>query len=341
MDARVGAAGVVVAGAVVALFVAVQAGDVTVENDRGAVTVAPGEQAVARAGEAPAKAAAEARVAEVEARYEALKREKDAQQADYDRLKARLAVLERENKAAAAEVKLRPSAEVTADLKALMKSEGLKLLALPKDHPLFRELVAMGPEGVRLLGELLKSGDADERFGAAAMMELLLDADAIPLLEDAIFGGDNDGNVLVQRMASHALGKIGGEAAVPVLERVVSEGSEWGVRTNAAYSLAEMGRQSGIDWLLDAYRTEQDAGAKMAILGAMGQVGDPSYLPTLHEVLKNETEYSKRYMAVMGIAKAARQESLSVLSEIIDDPNEDKMIITEAKKAYDEIRGEE
>ena len=209
------------------------------------------------------------------------------------------------------------------------------------EHPLFKELVAMGPEGIKLLGAMLKTGDQSERFGAAALMEKLMSADAVPHLEAAIFGGDNDDNVLVQRMASHALGKIGGETAIPVLERVVAEGSEWGVRTNAAYSLAEMGRSSGIDWLLENYASQDDAGAKMAILGAMGQIGDPSYLPTLHTVLKEETEYSKRYLAVTGIAKAARAESLPVLEAIINNPDEDKMIITEAQKAYDEIKTEE
>jgi len=199
----------------------------------------------------------------------------------------------------------------------------------------------MGPEGIKLLGDLLGTGGQNERFAAAALMGKLMSPDAIPALEKALFDGDNADNVLVQRMASHAVGTIGGEKAIPVLERIIAEGSEWGVKTNAAASLAQMGRQEGIDWIRDSYHSQEDQGTKLQLLGAMGAVGDPSYLPDLHKVLREETEYSKRFMAVTGIAKAARHESLPVLEAIINNPDEDKMIITQAKKAYDEIKGDD
>ena len=325
-------------GAAAVLAITVQSGDVDVTDAQGTRTVHTGQSAVLPPS-ARAEATPDPRIAALESEVRSLRSAKAAAQSEVKRLQARLDVLAKE--AASDDITLRPTAEVRSDLKALMKAEGLKIFGLAKDHPLFKELVAMGPEGVKLLGAMLKTGDQSERFGAAALMEKLMNADAVPHLEAAIFGGDNDDNVLVQRMASHALGKIGGETAIPVLERVVAEGSEWGVRTNAAYSLAEMGRSSGIDWLLENYEAQSDAGAKMAILGAMGQIGDPSYLPTLHTVLKEETEYSKRYLAVTGIAKAARAESLPVLEAIISNPDEDKMIITEAQKAYDEIKTQE
>lgn len=331
------------AGAATALFIAVQSGDVSVANANGKTTVASGQRAAVSSDSAPRRLSKTdtGRVAALEEELATLRRAQRGERAEIKRLKARVGVLSKANAEPSPDVELRPMAEVRTDLAALMKGEGLKLMALSKDHPLFKELVAMGPAGIDLLGEMLKTGDQNERFGAAALMEKLRDPAAISALEDAIFSGDNADNVLVQRMASHALGKIGGDTAVPVLERVVAEGSEWGVRTNAAYSLAEMGRKSGIDWLRESYQTQEDATAKMALLGAMGQIGDPSYLPDLHEVLQTETEYSKRYLAVMGIAKAARQESLPVLESIINNPDEDKMIINEAKKAYDEINPED
>lgn len=344
MNPKMLALGLGAVGAAAAIVVAVQSGEVEVANGHGSQAVAAGQQGAATAGAAPA--VVEERVRVLEARVTALKQARDAEKARADRLEARVKMLTGGEGEAAAEPDgeekpLRPLADVRADVEALIKEQGMQILGLPDDHALLAELARMGPAGLEVLGGLLTEGDQTQRFGAAALMEKLLDPAAIPLLERAIFSGDNDENLLVQRMASHALAKIGGEKAVPVLERIVAEGGEWGMRTNAAYGLAEMGRKSGIDWLRESYATAEDGMAQMALLGAMAQVGDPSYLPDLHRVLKEETEYSRRYIAVTGIAKAAREESLPVLEAIIDDPNEDKMIITEARKAYDEIKGQE
>ncbi len=344
MNPKMLALGLGVVGAAAVIVVAVQSGEVEVTNGHGSQALAAGQQGAATAGAAPA--VVEERVRVLEARVSALKQERDAEKARADRLEARVKLLTSGESQAAAEPDgeekpLRPLAEVRADVEALIKEQGMQILGLSADHALLAELARMGPGGVEVLGGLLAEGDQTQRFGAAALMEKLLDPAAIPLLERAIFSGDNDENLLVQRMASHALAKIGGEKAVPVLERVVAEGGEWGMRTNAAYGLAEMGRRSGIDWLRESYATAEDGMARMALLSAMAQVGDPSYLPDLHRALKEETEYSKRYIAVTGIAKAAREESLPVLEAIIDDPSEDKMIITEARKAYDEIKGQE
>ncbi len=343
MNVKSIALGLGAVAAAAAVVVAVQSGDVEVSNGDGRATVSAGEAGAAAAGEAPKTAA---RVTALEAQVTELRRERDREKARADRLQARLKMLDPSAKDVAADAPAtdaapRALAEVKADVEALIKEQGMQIMGLDDDHALLKELAAMGPEGVEMLGDLLKTGDANQRFGAAALMEKLLDPAAIPLLEDAILSGDNDGNLLVQRMSSHALAKIGGEKAVPVLERVVAESGEWGVRTNAAFGLAQMGRQSGIDWLRDTFRETDDAMARMMLLGAMAQVGDPSYLPDMHTVLREETEYSRRYVAVTGIAKAAREESLPVLEAIINDPDEDKMIIAEARKAYDEIKGQD
>ncbi len=280
------------------------------------------------------------RVQALEAQLTELRRERDAKNAEVKRLKARVEVLTRERKKAASQIEFRPSAEVLADVAALTKTEGMKILQLGKDNPLIRELAAMGPEGIAVLAKLLETGNQDQRFGAAALMAKLMDAGAVPHLEKAVFGGDNDDNVLVQRMASSALAGIGGEASIPAMERILEHDLDWGVRTNAAYGLAQMGRKEGIDWVRENYQSQTDSAAKLSLLAVMSQVGDPSYLPDLHETLKTETEYSKRYLAMRGIAKAARDESLPLLEGIMNNPEEDKMIVTEAKKAYDEIKGD-
>lgn len=344
MNVKAIALGIGAIGAAAAIYVAVQSGEVEVSNGEGRATVGAGQSGAAAAGRAPA--AIEARVATLEARITELKQARDREKARADRLEARLKVLSPAADGAGADAPAgdqppREVAAVKADVEALIKEHGMQILGLDDDHALLKELAAMGPAGIELLGDILSTGDATQRFGAAALMSKLLDPSAIPALEAAVLSGDNDGNLLVQRMASLAVAKIGGEKSVPVLERIVSESGEWGVRTNAAYGLAQMGRQSGIDWLRDSFQTADDDMTRMMLLGVMAQVGDPSYLPDMHRVLKEETEYSRRYVAVTGIAKAAREESLPVLEAIINDPDEDKMIIAEARKAYDEIKGEE
>jgi HEAT repeat protein len=280
------------------------------------------------------------RVQALEAEITELRRERDGKSAEVKRLQARVAVLAGQIEKKATQMEFRPTADVLADVSALTKTQGVKTLSLSKDNPLFKELAAMGPEGIKLLGTLLETGDQNQRFGAAALMAKLMDGEAIPHLNKAIFAGGNDDNVLVQRMASSALGSIGGETAVPVLERILDHDLDWGVQTNAAASLAQMGRKDGIDWIRENYHSQTDSTAKLSLLAVMSQVGDPSYLPDLHKALQEETEYSKRYLAVSGIAKAARDESLPILEGIMNNPEEDKMIISEAKKAYEEIKGD-
>lgn len=235
----------------------------------------------------------------------------------------------------------RPAGEILTELKALSKEHGMNLYAtLGPNHPLFKELQAMGPEGVQLLADLLKSGTDTERFVAAALMEKLLDPSAIPALSDALFG-ENKGNLLVQRMASHALAVIGGEQAIGPLEQVLTDGPEWGVKANAAYGLAQMGRESGVEWLMDTYQNGQDPMMKAALLPAMAEVGDKRYLPIMHQILQEETEYSRRTIALVGITKASQAESLPILEALIDDPQADKMLLVAAKKAFNEIAGDE
>jgi len=231
-------------------------------------------------------------------------------------------------------VTLRAPALVIQELKEIARVQGLEAYGTIKmDSPLVKELKAMGAEGLALLSQMLKEGSNTERFLAAGLMEKLEDPAAIPALEAALFD-ENEGNILLQRIASHALGQIGGEAAIPVLERAIDEGSEWGIRTNAAYSLAQMGRESGIKWFLDAYENEKESSTRDTLLQVMSSVADPSYLPLLHQSLQEETEYSKRILALMGISKAAQDSSLPVLEAIINNPDEDQMLISEAQKAH-------
>ncbi|MGK0362750.1 MAG: hypothetical protein ACI9U2_005071, partial [Bradymonadia bacterium] len=322
---------VVLTAAVTALTVRAFDGDVQVKNAHGTARVPAGRSVGVVQGAPPARldddARARRRLEEARTQLADLKRDNARLKDQVERLK--------EGQGDVAEP--REMGEVLFDLKALVKEHGMNLYGtLDKSHPLFKELQAMGPEGIKMLSSLLKSGNDTERFVAAALMEKLLDPAAIPALADALHG-ENKGNLLVQRMSSHALAIIGGEAAIEPLERAMNDGPEWGVQGNAAYGLAQMGRRSGIDWMLDTYTNTDDPMIRATALPAMAAIGDPSYLPVMHKLLQEETEYSKQTMALQGIAKAGQPESLPILEALIDDPAADKMLLVAAKKAFNEI----
>lgn len=324
---------VALTAAATVLIVKALDGDVQVQNAHGTATVKPGARAAAVADAPPNTlkgADAELRKALREARANLARKERAI-----ERLEKQVAQL----KSGMDAPDPRPVGEVLAELKSLAKEHGMALYgSITPNHPLFKELQAMGAEGITMLSDLLKTGTDTEKFVAAALMEKLLDPTAIPALSDALFG-ENKGNLLVQRMSSHALAIIGGEEAIGPLERAMNDGPEWGVKGNAAYGLARMGHEGGVAWLLEAYNTAEDPMIRAVALPAMADIGDPSYLPVMHSLLQEETEYSKRTLALQGIAKAGQKESLPILEALIDDPEADKALLVEAKKAFNAIAG--
>lgn len=326
---------VALTAAATVLIVKALDGDVQVKNAHGTAQVEPGKRTAAVAGAAPNA---------LESGDASLRRALNDARADLarkDRAIERLEKQVEQLKAGLDAPEPRATGEVLAELKALAKEHGMALYgSITPSHPLFKELQAMGADGISMLGDLLKSGTDTEKFVAAALMEKLLDPAAIPALTDALFG-DNKGNLLVQRMSSHALAIIGGEEAIGPLERAMNDGPEWGVKGNAAYGLARMGHEGGIEWLLDTYNTAEDPMMKAVALPAMADIGDPSYLPVMHALIQEETEYSKRTLALQGIAKAGQKESLPILEALIDDPQADKALLVEAKKAFNAIAGRE
>ena len=315
-----------------ALIVKAFDGDVDLSNAHGKARVPAGASGGAVNGARPARFDADKELRDKLADARTTLADKSRR---IKRLEAQVAQLKEGQEPA----EVRPAAEILAELKELSKEHGMNLYAtMGRDHPLFKELQAMGPEGIKLLTNLLKTGSDTERFVAAALMEKLLDPSAIPALSDALFG-ENKGNLLVQRMVSHALAIIGGEQSIAPLEQVLTDGPEWGVKANAAFGLAQMGRDSGVEWLMDTYQNGEDPMMKAALLPAMAEVGDKRYLPIMHQILQEETEYSRRTIALVGITKASQPDSLPILEALIDDPQADKMLLVAAKKAFNEIAG--
>lgn len=316
--------------AVTVLLVRALDGDATVQTGAGSARVPAGAVAVATA-EGPVR---------IPAAEDAALRGRLAQR-DETIAELRSRIRELERAARTGDVAPRAPADVQAAVRALAREMGINAYGfLTPDTALMKEIAALGPEGVKLLSELLRTGNDDERFVAAAMLEKLGDPAAIPALADALFDQNSD-NTLLQRISSHAIAVIGGEEAIAPLERVLEGDGEWGIKANSAYGLANMGREAGIDWLRETYQNTDDAMAKAALLPAMAEVGDPSYLPILHKLLAEETEYSKRFVALHGVSKIGSAESLPFLQALIDDATADRALVTAARKAFNEISGDD
>ncbi len=144
-------------------------------------------------------------------------------------------------------------------------------------------------------------------------------------------------------MASHALAVMGAREAIPALEAAIHDAEDWGVRANSAYGLAKLGEACGVEALAAMYESKDaDAATKVAIFMGMVDVGSPAFAPAFRKEIENEAnEYGVRLMAIMGAGKAKDTEALPLLEHVIDDAAEQDSLKDAAKKAVNDIRGEE
>jgi HEAT repeat protein len=197
---------------------------------------------------------------------------------------------------------------------------------------------ALGDEGLAILGELLRDPNSSSgRFLAGMILEGLKDPRAIPALDRAV----SDPDVLVSRMASHALAVIGTRDAIPALERAMNEPTDWGVRANAAYGLAKLGEKSGTDHLLAMWRSKDDPMAPLVALGAMADVGSPEFSAELRPLIGDgAAEVGARFAAIGCATKAKDRDALPALETAIASPDTPDSVKEAARRAVNEITGE-
>jgi len=216
-----------------------------------------------------------------------------------------------------------------------LAKEGLQ--AFGKAGALVERFRALGPDGVGLLSEMLRDPSSSSRFLAAAILEGLHDPASIAALGAAT----SDPDVLVQRMASHALAVMNHKDAVPSLERAMNEGADWGVRANAAYGLAKLGEKSGSDYLLAMWRDKKDPMAPMVALGALADVGSPEFSAELRPLIGDPAkDLGARLQAMLCAAKAKDKDAIPMLEGVIASPDATESLKDAARKAVNEITGE-
>jgi hypothetical protein len=196
---------------------------------------------------------------------------------------------------------------------AALAEGGLAGYLGPKYLQASEAIKAAGRPGIDFLAELLRtSKSATDRFFAAALLETLGDAAAIPALAQAL---KEDKDSIVRRMSSHALAMIRGEGAESPLRAAMTGDEDWGVRANSAYGLAKMEREDGLRVLRDAYETAP-AEYRLGILMGLADVASPSTAPLFRKILADTKDEAYLLSAIIALEKMRDAESLTALGTL-------------------------
>lgn len=161
------------------------------------------------------------------------------------------------------------------------------------------ELAELGPEGVKPLLDMLRTGPPNKQFSAVkalgqiddprvrpAMLEALrkstpgvriialgvLEKQADPATFSEVEKYLRDQMASVRVAAVEAATRCGGESAVPSLVKCLKDTS-WEVRQTAANALGQLGDRSAVDALCEVIN-DPDRDVRERVIGALGQIGD-------------------------------------------------------------------
>jgi HEAT repeat protein len=204
-----------------------------------------------------------------------------------DELEKKVAALKQENARLAGTLAQKKG--VTGD-KVRERIAALKSSALPGlMNPgaltdLETDLKGLGPEGVKLMIDLLGSADAKERFLAAKVLEDLNAPAAIGALKKTAL---EDSDRLASSMASHALAFIDDPQVVPALRAIVDANKTWESRVNALWGLCKLGEPRALDQALAIMKDEKETKAMRGALGGnLLLLPDPALLAVADETLR-------------------------------------------------------
>ncbi len=198
---------------------------------------------------------------------------------------------------------------------------------------------AWGADGTTWLAEILTRGKSQDRWFASALLAGLARSrpESLPLLATALA---EDGDPLVRRTISTSFATdLLCSAVRPSLEKAFGD-SDPGVRVNAAYGLARLGRR---DVLSELVRSAEDPAMSPVIrtsaFEALVDVGEPSTAAMFRRRLREDEEPSMFLASCRALRKMRDRESLPDLTRFIDDCRTDWMA-REARFTRDAIAGQ-
>jgi HEAT repeat protein len=252
-----------------------------------------------------------------------------------DDLEKKVAALKQENSRLAGTLaqKKGVTGEQVRQRIAALKSAALPGLMNPGAlTDLETDLKGLGPEGVKLMIELLGSSDAKERFLAAKVLEDLNAPAAIGALQKTAL---EDSDRMASTMASHALAFMDDPAVVPALRAIADANKDWASRVNALWGLCKLGEPRALDEALAIMKNDKE---KKEVRGALGAnlllLPDPALLTVADETLRQfGSEPQVAQMAIQYYKSINVPEGTARLQSLANDPKQSEEVRKAAREA--------
>lgn len=192
-------------------------------------------------------------------------------------------------------------------------------------NPMTEEMTMDVAQRIEQESESLKTKDPRQRL--AAVRALGRAARALPLEErkgivDHLAGVALDPEPFIRWNVAIALGEIGNEAALRVLERMASD-EHANVRFRVAQALGFIGDVRGIAilerYVEDSYKVGEHAPVRAFAAIALGMIGHPDAVPLLAR-LARDTEPTIRWHAAVALGDVGSPAGLEALKQLMSDP---------------------
>jgi HEAT repeat protein len=145
----------------------------------------------------------------------------------------------------------------------------------------------------------------------------------------------HDSDELTREACAQALGYLGTEQAAPALATAVTADPVAQVRAAAAAALVLVPGGTAVPALITAVETDKDARVRRFAADALGWSGDQRAVPALEAATK-DTDVETRRRAALQLGRLKNPESLTALTDLFNDPNED--VRWAAVRAVDGLR---
>jgi hypothetical protein len=187
--------------------------------------------------------------------------------------------------------------DLTKRIADLKKGSQLNVMLPGKTADIIADLKGLGAAGTQAVLDMLKSDDPKDRFIAAKLLEDLKDPAAIQGLRDVAL---NDADKAAANMAGHALALMGDPQTLDTLREIATKKRTWEAEVNSLWGLVNLGDAQGREWATAYMQNEQNSANARAALGANIAVflHTPEVMPIVDRTVRDFSSSEQ----VMGIA---------------------------------------
>lgn len=176
---------------------------------------------------------------------------------------------------------------IATRLAEFRKGPAMNIMLPGKTAELLADIRGLGQAGVQALLDLLKSEDAKDRFMAAKLLEDLKDPAAIPALREVAM---NDTDAKASNMAGHALALMGDPRAIDPLREILARGKSDADVINSLWGLVNLGDHQGMDQAIaymDDKKIEDNARAMLGANIAAIMTDRPDVMPIVDATVRD------------------------------------------------------